>query len=216
MLFCKEHQLYYRVKGDLYIINEQRLAYRQFAECNFKGRSVLDLGGHIGAFAWHMQNKGNAKSIVSVEPDPSNIEVFEKNCPDVKLLKGAVVDDPSLRQVPLYLGKNYSSTNSLEYFQGRRSTAVRALQWTKLLDMRKWAGIKCDIEGGEYLLNWGLVPKHVRALAFEFHYMRPEWEAKQIAIHKLLLKMGFTAIREPNWKPSWHIKACLACYTREV
>ena len=212
LIHDKELKLWHRGDGDLGIVKEQK-SWHPLTEVNLRGKPVLDLGGHIGTFVWYMLQHTQVRTIVSVEPDPNNIRVYRKNHPDGMLLEAAVLHNAS-PTTELYLGKTYPAANSVEPFRGRQTITVPVIEWTKLLKMRVWAVIKCDIEGAEYLLDWSLLPACVQAVALEFHYHRPDWHAKQKKVHKDLLKLGFKVVRDPVFNS--YTKVCFAHYRREV
>src|SRR5574337_288466 len=176
---------------------------------------VLDIGAHIGAFTWWAKQHLGIEQIVAVEPDPNNIEVFVKNHPDIKLMVGAVVSSAQheARQLPLWLGKTYSACNSLEKYQGRHSIMVPTLDFREVIAEVAPNLIKCDIEGGEYSLDFTCMPDQVKALCFEFHYHREHWLEHQKRIDKDLLDQGFNHVNAPANKVPF-TKACIALYVR--
>lgn len=193
----KELDLFTRGPGDAGVVKEQRQCYRLMLEHDFRGGPMLDIGGHIGAFAQFIRQNPTVGHITSVEPDPNNIRVFKKNLSrlgDCKLVEAAVVPgltESKAESVILYLGKNYPSCNSLEPFRGREEVAVAPVSWEQLLQEHPWTGIKCDIEGGEYLLDWTRIPDHVTMIAMEYHFQRPHWATLFRKIHRQLTKQNF-------------------------
>ncbi len=197
-LFCSSMGMYVRDRGDIGIIREQSL-YKDMLQFKKPGL-LLDLGAHIGASVRFFLDNSIADTIISVEPDPSNFNMLVKNwgCDNrVELHQQAVVDDTAQETVPLYLGKTYSSDNSLENFRGRRRIDVPTIQFDELLARRPRA-IKCDIEGSEYSLDWAKVPESVTEICMEMHQFRPAWLEQQHVIDNKLLALGFHHVKAPK------------------
>jgi FkbM family methyltransferase len=177
--------------------------------------TILDLGGFIGTFVWFAMNKLNPKKVISVEPDPSNIEVYKKNWdgnPKVELIEGAVtMDDGAI--LPLYLGKTYRSCNSLEHFRGRQSVDVKTVSFKTLLDKYQPDIIKCDIEGGEFNLDWSDLLDCVKMITMEIHQQRPVWIEEMKTIDSELLAQGFEHVAKPKHELTFH-KVDLATWRR--
>lgn len=206
--------LYYRDQGDLGIIAEQK-TWKPLLKCAPIEGTVLDLGGHIGAFAWWAHQHFTNVKVVSVEPDPNNLEYLHANRQRTRdEIIDAVVDrNPGMTK--LYLGKTYPACNSTFPFRGRKAIDVRAVSFSSLLKKYEPTLIKCDIEGAEYWLDWDQLPACVTEVAFEFHYQRPEWLREQIQIDEALLRAGFHHVRPPANKITF-TKACIAVYSRKV
>lgn len=213
-LFCPPLGMYVRDRGDVGIIREQAL-YKDMLQFRKSGL-LLDLGAHIGASARHFLNGGVCDQVICVEPDPSNYEMLALNwsCDErVEVHSCAVVDDPAKDKVQLYLGKTYSSDNSLENFRGRRAIDVRTVQFTDLL-ARGPRAIKCDIEGSEYSLDWAKVPDTVTEICMEMHQFRPAWVAAQRVIDDKLLALGFKHVRAPRHDMVFFKKTQIAVWAR--
>lgn len=179
-------------------------------------RSVLlDLGGHIGSFPrWALENL-NPKLIVSVEPEPSNIFVFKKNFVDNKrvVLHECAVVSSNEKRVKFYPGVTYAANSGLYPTRYRREIEVDAFNFRSLLNALKPTLIKCDIEAGEYLLNWKNLPKYVKEVCMEFHRHNAKSLLQQNEIDEALLQSGFKHIRPPKQNPSF---GCSAIYSRRV
>ena len=198
MRYHEEYDVYFVGDGDPYVFTEQQRDYGRVAERAVSAR-VLDFGAHCGFFNVFLSRNHAPKSIISVEPDIRMEEVLRKNIrPDTELHMAAVVDQeyPDLF-VPLYLGKTFSATNSVEPFRGRVEVEVPVVPFQDLL-LSGVEFIKCDCEGGEYSLNWSDLPATVHTIAIEFHFHRPNWEFKMAEIDKALLDQGFTHVKAPK------------------
>ena len=68
-LWCREGTL------DEYVVKEQS-SYKAFFSL-MEGKTVVDIGSNIGAFAYFSKQNG-AKEAICFEPDPENISVWKK------------------------------------------------------------------------------------------------------------------------------------------
>jgi FkbM family methyltransferase len=167
------------------------------------GDRVLDLGGHIGAFAARAAAFGGV--ITSVEPDPENFALLLENTRDLPVtgIHAAVV--PSTQEtVTLYreTGEN-TGKHSLHIRRGRQAIDVPALRWAAVVDLGPFDVAKCDIEGAEYHLPlWEL---GVRTLAVELHLQPPGWRDEAARLVARIERGGYRAVRAP-WigAENWH------------
>jgi FkbM family methyltransferase len=199
MKYNKENDFWYLGDGDPYVFTEQKRDYGRAAE-RARGANVLDFGGHCGFFNLYLCRNHPPANITTVEPDPRARPVLEKNCrDDTDIISAAVVDDSrAQRTIPLYLGKTFMATNSVEPFRGREEIRVPTIGFRDLLISRKITFIKCDCEGGEYGLQWKRLPSRVHTVAIEFHFARAHWEQQMMDIDAILLAQGFHHIKAPK------------------
>lgn len=192
-----------------HIWSEQNAHYRLLAPYLARG-TVVDIGGHIGCFnRWARLN--GAVSIRSYEPAPGNLEYARKNIPQNELHEVAVVsDEHEGESVTLYLSKTYGSKNTVEHVRGRPTVAVPVARFSQVVDGA--CVIKCDIEGGEYSLNWDKLPETVQALAFEFHFNKAHWLGEYEKLLETLRRQGFVAERVP--KPNMYNKIAQGVFLR--
>lgn len=197
--------LWVRDKGDQGVVKQMR-DYRSLLNLPFKPKTILDLGGFIGTFVWFAKKNLDPELIVSVEPDPSNIEIFEKNWSteqNVHLYKAAAtMTDGDI--LPLYLGKTYRSCNSLEKFRGREKVDVDTISFRTLLEQYNPDVVKCDIEGGEFRLDWTNLPTSVKVVVMEIHQHRPAWIEQMKDIDQQLLYQGFEHVVTPKHAVTFH------------
>lgn len=207
--------LYVRNAGDLGVIKQMK-DYKSLLGCPIQRPVILDLGGYIGTFAWWALNNIRPYRVISVEPDPSNIEVFKKNFGDYGsvILYEAACTMKTGDTLPLYLGKNYASCNSLEPFRGRRKVDVQTIAFDELLTTHLPDIIKCDIEGGEFGLDWTNLPSSVKYIVMEIHQQRPAWIEQMKEIDQQLLDQGFTHIKKPKHEATFH-KVDIGCWRRD-
>jgi FkbM family methyltransferase len=164
--------------GDKYIPSEQKL----WEPLQLKGKTVLDIGGHIGCFAVYAINYG-ADTVISVEPNPSNCEMYRLNTEglDVELIERAVVEESyNQKTVKLYCVQGQDTAmHSLFPFRGRMSFDVKPIYLASLLSEFHPNTVKIDIEGGEYRLIDDIVslfPEYgVKSLGIEVHILKKEW-----------------------------------------
>lgn len=205
--------LWVRDNADIGVIKQQS-SYRELKGLNLEGKTCLDLGGYIGTFAWWALKNLDLKKIVSVEPEPSNVKVFQRNFGGnrkVKLLIGAVGE--KVGGAKLYLGKKYRSCNSLQEFRGRKSISVTIIPFRQLLLEVHPTLIKCDIEGGEYFFSWKNLPTFCKVICMELHQQKKGWFEKQQKLDEVLLDQNFEHIKPPSLKVTFQ-KVCVAIWRR--
>jgi hypothetical protein len=64
--------------------------------------------------------------------------------------------------------------------------------------------IKCDIEGGEFGLDWRIIPPEVKFIVMEIHQQRPQWIEQMKEIDQQLLDLGFEHVRKPKHELTFH------------
>ena len=197
--------LWVRNKGDEGVIGQMK-DYKSLLGCGIENPVILDLGGYIGTFAWFALKNLGPEAIISVEPDPSNVEVFKKNFGQHEqvILYEAACTMKTDDILPLYLGKTYASCNSLEPFRGRQKVDVKTVSFKTLLDKHKPDIIKCDIEGGEFGLDWTNLPDCVKFIVMEIHQQRPAWIEQMKEIDQQLLDQGFKHVVKPKHIQTFH------------
>lgn len=184
--------------GDDYIIRERKVYTNLRPEA---GDVFLDIGANIGAVTALIAP--HVSRVVSVEPEPDNFRVLERNAeslPNVELIRAAVTasGDP----IKLYvndLGANKGS-HTTRPVRGRRALEVPGIAFDALLERVRPTLLKIDIEGGEYDFMESLfaLPKNVRALAIEMHRTLVAWKSLPAVIDAALLEQGFTRVVPPR------------------
>lgn len=174
-----------------------------YDDLDFKDQVVLDIGGHCGFFARRALERG-AKRVMSVEPFPGNIELWQRNLKHLKpasLVAGAAVSDQyEHREIDLYINTGINhGLHSIQPIRGRGKISVPAVRWADIMKRDKFTVLKMDIEGGEYTLMPELaqLPKSIKQLAMELHFGRDERRASAALILESLEKQGFTEVRAP-------------------
>jgi FkbM family methyltransferase len=147
-----------------------------------QGWTVLDLGGHKGAFTVRAALAGPTTRVHVLEPEPENLRYLRANLvlnrlANVVVHAGAV--STSSGEALLYLSDHGGSgTNSLfqEQVEGRkvRTLSVPTIRLDDLLDR---AGgqvdlMKMDVEGAEYAVLHAVSPeglRRIRRIVLEYH-----------------------------------------------
>lgn len=191
-----EFDIYYAGHGDPYVWTEQRRDYSRVTE-RANDQLCIEFGAHCGFHNLWLTRNTNPKHIISLEPDPRLEPIIRKNMrPDTELIMKAVTNlEPD--EVPLYLGKTFTATNSLEPYRGRREVMVPTIEWWDLLE-REPGYLKCDCEGGEYGLDWSDLPDSLRTVCIEFHFNRDYWHDAMHEIDETLLEQGFNHVKRPK------------------
>lgn len=193
--------LYFRENTlDEYVIKEQS-SYKKFFDL-VEGKTVLDIGSNIGAFAYFALQNG-AKEVICFEPDPDNIKVWKKQGLDAKLIPRAVASSTGTATFYVNKGKN-KGLHSLQPIHGRDEIVVKTASFDKVLSRYKPDCVKIDIEGGEYGLNLENFPEFVQAVAIEVHLNHKDNRKLGQALIKSLKSqfphvLSNTKVTEKNW-----------------
>lgn len=182
-----------------------------------RGDIVLDLGGNIG-FAVQLFLAMGAGLVISVEPDPTNFQILQRNCRrfgnQAVLINAAVVADDRTT-CRLYLNPNKGKDgHSTMPFTRREWVDVPAVSYATLCRRFEFHHLKVDIEGEEHnIFRAGKIPSTVRSAMMEIHLTKSDWRtAGAGAIDRNFLSQGFGHIKPPKFTPkSWH---CLAAWQR--
>jgi FkbM family methyltransferase len=68
-----------------------RLAAKEYGELDFEGKTVLDIGAHVGGFSFHAASSGAAR-VVAFEAGSDNFALLQRNCaaPNIECRHAAV------------------------------------------------------------------------------------------------------------------------------
>jgi FkbM family methyltransferase len=193
---------------DDYVVNEIS-SYRHMPI--HKGDYVLDVGGNIGTFARTAFDAG--ASVVSIEPDPENYALLQKNAPGVLALNAAVGKVAGKLTLYQNVGKN-KGLHSTVPTRGRTQIEVPAYSWDGLLKKFKPNKIKIDCEGAEYtFLVPAELPHFVTHVILEYNLSRRTEQAEAQRTHDEFLAAGWECHKRPRFgTKAW---ATLAYYTRQ-
>lgn len=198
MKYDGENDFFYISDGDPYVYTEQKRDYgRVISRAN--GARILDFGAHCGFFNLYACRSSTPSSLISVEPDSVVIPALRRNArKDTEIHQAAIVDSSFEGSViPLYLGKTYRTTNSVEPYAGRQSVLVPVISFQSLL-LTGVNFVKCDCEGGEYSLDWSNMPSSVHTIALEYHFARERWHEEMKKMDDCFLQQGFSHIKAPK------------------
>jgi len=153
---------------DNVIINEQDRSYGPIFNDSIPDK-VLDFGGNRGYFAAYAHFRGT-KNIISIEPEPSNIEIWKQNAPPTAaLIMGAASLVAGDGVLYLNSGINHG-THSVKPKRGRETIPVKFYSFWDLIEQYKPDFVKIDIESGEYMLDLDKhpFPDFVKYIAIEY------------------------------------------------
>lgn len=171
---------------------------------------VLDLGGHIGAFASRAMVECPEISLSSIEAEQSNFQVLEENSRkfDFDPLHGAIVaDEQDGQPITLYVNnqKNNAAHSILET-RGRSQQTVTGIGFSRVMESFHPTIIKVDIEGAEFQLPWDKLVQEtqVRMVIMEVHLLKKGHRDKAREFLTKFQSMGFECVRTPtitekNW-----------------
>lgn len=135
------------------------------------GEHWLDLGANIGSFAVYCKLRGAVATCF--EPEPTAFEILNKNAKGFQLYHKAVTAARTV-SIPFYVpGNNWDHYRGTIYqVRGYKFTQVPNFWAGDLKKLKKFDGIKMDIEGSEGVIldQWLLPP--VEKLVMEYHTSR--------------------------------------------
>jgi len=152
-------------RADKVIVNEVRSTYAKLPIT--RGATVLDLGANIGASARLFLEKGAGK-VVAIEPDPTSVILLRRNLARLPAEVYWAAVGRKAGQTNVYVSRTKPYLSSLFPDTGRVAVRVPVFPFDGLLARYQPAVVKCDIEFGEYDLDWTL-PDCVRVVALEIH-----------------------------------------------
>lgn len=188
-LWCREDTL------DEYVIKEQHCydPLLQFV----KGNVVMDIGANIGAFA-HKALEAGAAYVICFEPDPDNIDMFNRqNLDNVKLIKGAISQEKGTAKLYVNSGKN-KGMHSLQPVNGRETVDVKTYPFMKAIERYAPDFLKVDIEGGEFEFDMSHIPEGVKGIAIEIHLNHKGNRELAVDLIKQLKKQFPNVLKDPN------------------
>lgn len=163
-------------RGGTNDIDVMQEVFRSYSLFSYKGKCVLDIGGHIGGFAV-MALRDGAKFVASYEPCKESYDILLLNTrkwwltEQIKNINAAVMH-ADVGGTVLYksmTGKNPGS-NSVIPFRGRATECVPTVAFSDVLDSVQPDVIKMDCEGAEYsLLLQNALPLSVHEIVLEIH-----------------------------------------------
>jgi len=162
---------------------------------------VLDIGSNIGYFPL-IELQAGAKNLIAVEPVPLSFDLLCKSLRgfrNVTLLNLAISDKQGT--LKLYVSNEFnitSSSRSLITHSRRRILREVRVDAVPISTLTEWYPIdmiRMDVEGHEYRILAGDIPRQIRIICMELHIIRPYNKTQAIRLLQHLYKQGFkTAI----------------------
>jgi len=186
--------------------------------------TVVDIGGHIGAFACFAADKLLSKQVISVEPNWKNVQLLADNTskrPMVEPIWSAVAGVPNRRVCRV--GAVYPNTGGARYEPAELHQDVEGPILTttldELLDTAAFTPVlvKIDCEGAEYeiLEAWKNTEK-VGAVVGEWHAdTEEEMERRTRQLIDIFESRGFVVSVGPKSKPESPFVGLFAAHKRE-
>lgn len=164
-----------------------------------EGDVILDVGGHIGAFAVDAALKG--AYVVTAEPDRENRRMLRRNVKAngvqdrVELVRGALVRDSWAGEFVAFYPAANGRTGSGTLYPVEQSPCVQveAVPVKPLLDSVAPNKVKLDCEGSEYELMSAVAGcQSVRRVITEAHFTVPDAHSRYAEMLATLRRYGFT------------------------
>lgn len=174
-------------------------ARNQYAVGDMTGRTVLDVGGHVGSFAARCMDNG--AKVISVEPSAGNALIFrdvlreeiaEGRC---ELIEAAAWSCSGKGRLIHGCAHGKHTDHSLIFYrEGREGTGeeVPLVSFAALLETYRPDAVKLDCEGGEYPILLGQesrqpieLPGYVRTVWVEFHATMKLWPLYQRCLARM-------------------------------
>lgn len=168
--------------------------------------NILDIGGHIGAFALYAAKKSPSARIISFEPDPITFGYLEKNVTNNHLTKiqtrcaaiGGQTGTATLHVLP-----GRSEANSLyAELQGSHPVSVPVTTLKDVFDTEKIDHcqlLKMNAEGVEYEILYGLPPEYLKridVIVMNYHLFVKKPKATPHELRAYLESHGFTVTEQ--------------------
>ncbi len=157
ILSNKLWQIYLRTySGDIDIFYEIFLGESYKTDGNKAGCFIIDAGANIGLSTIYFLSKFGTAKLISIEPDPCNIEIFKLNLVkqiasgDVELVEAGLANEDG----EMFLTQPELKYNSklVDKYYGDNSVAVKTVSLQNILNAKGISNIeliKIDIEGAE-------------------------------------------------------------------
>jgi FkbM family methyltransferase len=151
-----KNKIYCRAEGSDFAVLRQVIGHKDAAvTLNCSPDFIVDAGANVGYSSLLFAKMYPNATIVAVEPESTNCEMFRKNCSaykNIHLIKGAIWSHRTILQIsnPQALDFEFQVTE----FQGSSSSekidAYGIIDFKKKYGNRRINLLKLDIEGAEY------------------------------------------------------------------
>lgn len=178
----------------------------EYGPIDFKGKVVLDIGAHIGAFSVLAGTSG-ARIVHAFEAEAQNCELARANCEGLPVVvhHAAVWRSDGIESDVQWV-KSFDPTNTgggnvvaaeEKIEPGHPSAKVAAVALDSLLDIVEFDIAKFDCEGSEYpILHTSKLFSRIPLIVGEYHPPRSRWGLTD-DLFKLLLDHGYAVEVEP-------------------
>ncbi len=168
--------------------------------------TILDIGGHIGAFALYAAKKSPSAKIISFEPDPVTCEYLKKNVMNNNLSRietrcAAVGGETGTATLHVLPGR--SEANSLyAELKGSHPVSVPVTTLKDVFDTEKIDRcqlLKMNAEGVEYEILYGLPPEYLKridVIVMNYHLFVQKPKATPEDLRTYLEGHGFTVTEQ--------------------
>ena len=157
---------------------------------------VLDVGGNIGLFATFARDRWPGTRVVSIEPDPDNLEILRLNASqgsDLEVVGAcASTHDGTLR----FVAGQEAGSHVADGAPGQDTIEVPCVDVFRLAESADL--IKMDIEGSEWdiLADPRLATVPAKALVMEWHDLLCPHANPRAAAREALQRAGFTIVAD--------------------
>lgn len=165
-------------------------------------KAIIDVGANIGTFTVFAAHKSPQATIISVEPEPGNLVLLEKNVQDngltsrVRIVPAAIGGADG--EMTLHVSSKSSGGHSLYHRYGEtRDVAVKVLSLPTLFrehSIDTCDFLKLDCEGGEYDALYALSAEELRRIHFmavEYHHFSKDPRHTFDSLSTFLRENGF-------------------------
>ncbi len=176
----------------VYVENEYQVT-------DLTGKTVLDVGGHVGSFAAKCIDAG-ASLVVSVEPTPNTVDTYGKVLADgiregkVRLVKAAAWTCNGVGKLVMYPnGEGETSGNSLVMYEGD-GVPCNLVDINELISVHSPNVLKLDCEGAEYQIIESLIlADKIDTVLVEFHNVQSRYASEYASSLSKMAKSGFAS-----------------------
>jgi FkbM family methyltransferase len=157
---------------------------------------VLDVGGNIGLFATFARDRWPGTRVVSIEPDPDNLEILRLNASEGSNLEVVAACASNRDGTLRFVAGQQAGSHVANGTSGEDTIEVPCVDVFRLADSADL--IKMDIEGSEWDIladpRLGAVP--ARALVMEWHELLCPHPDPRAAAREALERAGFTIVAD--------------------
>lgn len=168
-------------------------------------RTIVDVGGNIGTFTLYAAHKSPNARIITVEPEPGNLEMLHKNIADNGLTDRVDVVEagvgPEEKTTTFYVTHKTSGGHSLyHYTENSHPVEVKIIPLKTIFERHHLTTcdyLKLDCEGGEYDALYGLPDEILTSIPFiaiEYHHFSKDPHHTPVMLRAFLEAKGFTVI----------------------